>query len=316
MISFGRRFGLGFLLVVGFGCGTSLPSNSSTGDSGGGSNTGGQAAVRTPADSGGGSNTGGHDGGSACAASGASCAASGCCQEIFETCIPQGSDKLCLNAIPPRPDGGSCNGGASSNLPGVQLAFPDQPCSYTAAEVAAGIEIAYDEVITAAVADLSPTQATPEAARSRTTRASSSATGSRARGRATASATPASARRRRPVTTTVVGTHTRQIPWDGRNWYGPSDTGNREGAAFPPGTYTITLTATGTRRPPTRRRRGRHVLGHRLALDHHHAIALADDHALGPREGPLGPPPSMRTPASAGRREFLAPTFVRGEPLD
>jgi hypothetical protein len=48
------------------------------------------------------------------------------------------------------------------------------------------------------------------------------------------------------VTTTVVGSHTRQIPWDGRNWNGPSDTGNGEGAAFPPGTYTIALSATGT----------------------------------------------------------------------
>ena len=50
-----------------------------------------------------------------------------------------------------------------------------------------------------------------------------------------------------PVTTTVVGSHARQIPWDGRNWSGPSDTNNEQGAAFPPGTYTITLTATGTR---------------------------------------------------------------------
>ncbi len=225
-------------MVVGFGCGTSLPSNSNTGGHGGGSNTGGH---------GGGSNTGGHGGGSACAASGASCAASGCCQEIFETCIPQGSDKLCLNAIPPPRDGGSCGGGASSNLPGVQLAFPDQPCSYTAAEVAAGIELVYDEVITAAVAGLRP--APGDAGGCAQPDDAGLIVGYRISGAGqnyclcdTGLCAPQS-----PVTTTVVGSHTRQIPWDGRNWNGPSDTGNREGAAFPPGTYTITLTASGSR---------------------------------------------------------------------
>src|SRR5579863_474799 len=128
MTSFWCRLGLGFLLVAGLGCGSSFSSTSNPG----------------------------HDAGLACAASGASCAASGCCQVAFEGCFAQGSDKLCLNAIAPPPDGGSCNGGTSSNLPGVQLAFPDQPCSYTAAEVAAGIEIVYDEVITAAVSGVSP----------------------------------------------------------------------------------------------------------------------------------------------------------------
>ncbi len=219
MVSLGRRLGFGFFLVAGFGCGASLPSSSNPG----------------------------HDAGWACAASGASCAASGCCQVSFESCFAQGSGKLCLNAVPPPPDGGSCNGGTSSNLPGVQLAFPDQPCSYTAAEVAAGIEIVYDEVITAAVTGLSPSAgdaggcAQPDDA--------GLIVGYRISGAGqnyclcdTGLCAPQST-----VTTTVVGSHTRQIPWDGRNWNGPSDTGNREGAAFSPGTYTIALAATGSR---------------------------------------------------------------------
>jgi hypothetical protein len=255
MISVGRRLGIGFLLVAGFGCGSSLPSNSNTGGHGGGASTGGRDGGASTGGRDGGASTGGRDGGSssgghggsACAASGASCAASGCCQEIFETCIPQGSDKLCLNAIPPPRDGGSCNGGTSSNLPGVGLAFPDQPCSYTRAEVAAGIQIAYEEVITAAVGNLVPAPgddggcARPDDA--------GLIVGYRIAGAGqnyclcdTGLCAPQSL-----VTTTVVGTHSRQIPWDGRNWNGPSDTGNREGAAFPPGTYTITLTASGTR---------------------------------------------------------------------
>ena len=219
MISLWRRLGFGFFLVAGFGCGASLPSSS------------------TP----------GHDAGAACAASGASCAASGCCQVPFESCFAQGSDKLCLNAIPPPPDGGSCNGGTSSNLPGVQLAFPDQPCSYTAAEVAAGIEIVYDEVVTAALTGVNPDVGyvggclRPDDAGLIVSYRISGA------GQTYCLCDTGLCAPQTPVTTTVVGTHTRQIPWDGRNWTGPSDTNNQEGAAFPPGTYTITLTANGTR---------------------------------------------------------------------
>jgi hypothetical protein len=48
------------------------------------------------------------------------------------------------------------------------------------------------------------------------------------------------------MTSAAAGNYYHQIAWDGRNWNGPSDTGNAEGAPFPPGTYTVTLTATGT----------------------------------------------------------------------
>jgi len=34
--------------------------------------------------------------------------------------------------------------------------------------------------------------------------------------------------------------------WEGRNWSGPSDTGNPQGAPFPPGDYTLTVSAVGT----------------------------------------------------------------------
>jgi hypothetical protein len=217
--SFWPRLGLGFFLIAGFGCGASLPSSSNPG----------------------------HDAGAACAASGASCAASGCCQVPFESCFEQGSDKLCLNAIPPPPDGGSCNGGTSSNLPGVQLAFPDQPCSYAMAGVAAGIEIVYDEVITEALSGLTPADgdaggcARPDDA-GLIVSYRISGPGQNYCLCDTGLCPPQTS-----VTTTVVGSHTRQIPWDGRNWSGPSDTGNPEGAAFPPGTYTITLSASGRR---------------------------------------------------------------------
>ena len=237
MSCFGRGFGLAVLLVAGLGCGASLPSGMSSAGRDGGASLGGHD---------GGSTLGGHDGGAACAASGASCAASGCCQEIFETCIALASDKLCLNAVPPPRDGGSCNGGTSSNLSGVQLVFPDQPCVYTAAEVAAGIQIAYDEVITAAVANLRSTSNSGNCARPDDAGLIVGYQISGA-GQSYCLCDTGLCAPEIFVNTTVVGTHARKIPWDGRNWYGPSDTNNPEGPAFPPGTYTITLTASGTR---------------------------------------------------------------------
>jgi hypothetical protein len=150
------------------------------------------------------------------------------------------------SANPPLSEGGSCNGESSSDLPGVRLVFPDQPCSYTAAEVAAGIEILYSETITAANANVQPV-AGDAGGCSRPDDAglivSYQIAGS---GQSYCLCDTGLCAPESSVTTTVVGSHTRQIPWDGRNWSGPSDTGNREGASFPPGTYTISLSAAGT----------------------------------------------------------------------
>jgi hypothetical protein len=218
MIPFSLRLAAAFSLFVSLGCGASLPSSSNPG----------------------------HDAGSACAASGASCAASGCCQAVFETCLAQGNDKLCVNAIAPPLDGGSCNGGTSSTLPGVQLAFPDQPCSYTAAEVAAGIEIAYNEVITSAVAGVKPAPGDAAGCAQPDDAGLIVSYQIGGQGQSYCLCDTGLCAPQTSITTTVVGTHTRQFPWDGRNWFGPSDTGNPKGAAFPPGTYMITLGASGT----------------------------------------------------------------------
>jgi hypothetical protein len=47
----------------------------------------------------------GQDAALACAGSGESCLVSGCCGALSEACLPQGNDKICLNAIPPEFDG-------------------------------------------------------------------------------------------------------------------------------------------------------------------------------------------------------------------
>ena len=50
-----------------------------------------------------------------------------------------------------------------------------------------------------------------------------------------------------PPFTLRAGTSAGMFTWDGKNWMGPSDTGNPEGASFPAGTYTFMISATGSR---------------------------------------------------------------------
>lgn len=45
-----------------------------------------------------------------------------------------------------------------------------------------------------------------------------------------------------------AGVYEARFPWDGRNWYGPSDTSNPEGDPFPPGAYELRIAAAGTYR--------------------------------------------------------------------
>jgi len=42
------------------------------------------------------------------------------------------------------------------------------------------------------------------------------------------------------------GTYHATFTWDGKNWSGPSDTGNPKGAAFPTGDYHLDVSAIGS----------------------------------------------------------------------
>jgi hypothetical protein len=44
----------------------------------------------------------------------------------------------------------------------------------------------------------------------------------------------------------VPGDYSDSFDWDGRNWNGPSDTGNPMGAPFPPGEYVLVVRSEGT----------------------------------------------------------------------
>jgi hypothetical protein len=207
--------GLGAFLVI--GCSSSLPSNNP-----------------------------GHDAGLTCAGSGESCAASGCCAALSDSCLPQGNDEVCVNAIPPRFDaGGGCIVGLSSTLYGAALTFDDAPCSYSLAEVAAGIEIPYHEEIDAPVGGLRPAQGDAGGCQQPDEAGLIVSYQISGGGQSYCLCDVGLCAAQSFITSAAVGNYYHQIAWDGRNWYGPSDTGNPEGAPFPAGTYTITLTATG-----------------------------------------------------------------------
>jgi hypothetical protein len=155
-------------------------------------------------------------------------------------------------ALDPTSDGGhlggpACNGPASSTLPGVSLTFPDACRTYTQAEVAAGIELHYQVVVAADVAGLHPVAG--DAGYCAQPGDSGLIVQFVIAGNEQSYCLCDTGRCFQQSFSTAprAGTYPATISWDGRNWTGPSDFGNPEGAPFPPGTYTLTLSARGTR---------------------------------------------------------------------
>jgi hypothetical protein len=227
-----------------------LASDAAVPDAPAGADTAGADAT-TPADSASAPDVAAAD--AACAASGASCAISRCCASPGDSCFPQGSgDSVCAHAEPPPHQGGACNGAASSTIPGVKIEFTDDVCGYSLAQLAAGIKVGYRLVIAGDVPGLHPGPLDfggcdrPSAAHGLIV--GFSITGSAQRycvcdvGDCGGGMSF--------TTTAKQGTYADAVSWAGRNWDGPSDTNNRPGEPFPPGTYTLHVRAEGTRDKP------------------------------------------------------------------
>jgi len=144
-------------------------------------------------------------------------------------------------------DAGGCSGMSSSTLDGVSLVFPAAPCRYTQTDVAAGIRIPYEVVVTKATAGLHPTP-TDEGDCQRPG-ASGIIVGFAITGvgqnycLCDLGLCPAA----ELSTAAVVGRHPAEIEWDGKNWRGPSDVPSPKGPTFPPDTYDVSVFAIGTR---------------------------------------------------------------------
>ena len=180
----------------------------------------------------------------ACAASGQSCSQSGCCRESYDMCFAPG---ICGHASRPPEQGGTCNGAATSTLPGVRLEFPgDESCVFTEARVAQGIEISYRLVVDADIPAVHPSP--QDDGRCQMPESSGLITHAKITGQEQTYCQCDLGPCPGQVFTTVVkaGIYPGTIRWDGRNFRGHSDTNNKPGAPFPPGHYALIVSARGT----------------------------------------------------------------------
>jgi hypothetical protein len=142
-----------------------------------------------------------------------------------------------------------CNVTSTSSLPGVSIAF-HQPvaCEFTLAQAQAGIAIAYDVIVASDVAGVVPKP--QDMGDCGQPGSSGLIPFERLQGGGQSYCLCDTGLCRAmplPPRTLLAGRYTNTFSWDGKNWSGPSDTLNPQGAPFPPGDYTLNVSATGTR---------------------------------------------------------------------
>ena len=136
---------------------------------------------------------------------------------------------------------------SNSNLDGVTIRFP-AGCHWAVEAVREGVEIPYEVVVEEQVDGVIPHRnnvGNCDSPGESGLITSAEFTGNDQRWcRCDAGNCP-------PLIQTAVtlepGTYRNTIEWEGRNWTGPSDTGNPKGEPFPPGTYELSVLATGER---------------------------------------------------------------------
>ena len=136
---------------------------------------------------------------------------------------------------------------SSTNLDGVEIRFPGT-CRWSIDKVREGIEIPYEVVVEQKVGGVIPhTNRADSCDRPGDSGLITSAefTGNDQRWCRCDSGL-CTGPEDEPVTL-EPGTYRNTIEWEGRNWTGPSDTGNPKGEPFPPGTYELSVLATGER---------------------------------------------------------------------
>lgn len=141
-----------------------------------------------------------------------------------------------------------CRPMSSSDLAGVALRLAATRCTFTLAEARAGIELRYDVVIEGNVTGV--IAAPQDGGSCGRPGASGLIVFERLSGGGQSYCVCDEGRCVPPPQVPVTlapGTFPASFRWDGLNWSGPSDTGNPKGAPFPVGTYTLEVSAVGTR---------------------------------------------------------------------
>lgn len=160
---------------------------------------------------------------------------------VFLACVKNGPAET---APPADTSPVTCPAG-QSDLEGVCIAFERPGATYTLAEAAAGVQIPYTVVVASAREVVPQSQTSGNCGQPGPSglivfeRLSGGEQGY-------CLCDVGLCADRSDPTTLVPGTHPDVFEWDGRNWTGPSDFGNPEGAPFPVGTYTLEVSAIGT----------------------------------------------------------------------
>lgn len=175
------------------------------------------------------------------------CGDDGACEFAFDTTACQGGETCADGACAPEPDG-ACEPTMTSGLDGVSIVLQATDCSFTLAEAAAGITFSYTLIVDAPVQQVVP--ATQDAGGCGQPGAGGLIIFNRIQGGEQSWCICDTGLCMGPDDTPVTldaGAWGGSFEWDGVNWFGPSDFGNPKGDSFPVGTYTVTISAKGTR---------------------------------------------------------------------
>lgn len=139
-----------------------------------------------------------------------------------------------------------CHVESSSTLPGVRIEFTTSLCAWTLAEVRAGVQIDYWVRIDADVKGVVPLP--QDAGECDEPGPSGLILFEELAGDGQRYGMYDKGLCEGPLEESVTlrsGSYSGTFQWDGRNWSGPSDTGAQKGDPFPPGVYTLTVSAWG-----------------------------------------------------------------------
>jgi hypothetical protein len=142
--------------------------------------------------------------------------------------------------------GAGCVVSMSSDLPGIRIELDPSVCVFTLAQAAAGITIPYELIVDVPVENLIP--ATQDAGQCGTHALAGLFIGESLAGQSESYCecdVGLCAGLPKKSMTLAQGSYDAVFSWMGRNWSGPSDTGNPQGTAFPAGSYTLTITTSG-----------------------------------------------------------------------
>jgi hypothetical protein len=147
--------------------------------------------------------------------------------------------------VPVDPGVNLCAPGGSSELPGVKLEFIGASCTFTLAQAAAGLEIPYQVVVDDDVTGVVPKPQDSGQCDKPGPSGLILFEKLDGGGQQYCICDTGLCAFQEQAVTLKKGTYPGKFSWDGKNWSGPSDTGNPKGKDFPAGKYTLEVSAKG-----------------------------------------------------------------------